>query len=848
MKPKTKILACLCATLCLLGGVSIAGAAVSESDLDEAFRTLRDYQWGDNRQPLAAIDDYIRENHDDRGALRKLERHLIEVLKGDTPDAAKAFTCRTLSRIGTSLSVPALSDLLTDKELAHMARWALQRIDDPAAAAALRDALDRADGEQKVGIIHSLGAMQDKKAVPQLDDLLDESDEDIAAAAAEALGEVGGQNAADALEDAFRSRSGRIKRAAAHALSLCADRLREAGKPEVAQSTYRLIYEGDAPQPVRMAALGGLVATGDRDAVQLVSKSLVGDDPDMRATALRLVRETPGKAATKAFAGLVQEVSPGTKVRLIQALAARGDTTALDAVREAAGSNDRATRVAALEALGTLGDSSVVPMLSRRAAENSGEEQKVARASLARLKGPRVNEAVLRQIEKSDAAISVELIRALEKRGATGRTDALLKLARSADSEDVRVAAVEALGTLAGKSMLDDLVKLIRNARRESVIQAGRDALVSICERVDDMPACSRIVVAGLKGAGVDARSALLSVCGRLGGPRALEALKDATESGKEAVRDAAIRALAGTSDWRAAEHLLEIARNTSDARHRALCLRGYVRLVAAREDIDLDSKARQYRQAMKLASRTAERRLVLSQLPQVPTPETLEMAEAHVEDEELKDEAAMAMVGIAEGLAGADRDAAVKAIKAVLEESENDAVKKRAREALDKVQKYAGYIQDWLLAGPYTEEGKGDSELFGTVFPPEKDDADVDWKKIHLSGAEHIVVDLDERLGGEDRVAYLRAEVWSPGERKARLELGSDDGIKAWLNGSVVHENNTNRGISPGQDEVEVTLKKGWNGLLLKITQGGGNWAASARFRAAGGGKLEDLRVRAEE
>jgi len=243
--------------------------------------------------------------------------------------------------------------------------------------------------------------------------------------------------------------------------------------------------------------------------------------------------------------------------------------------------------------------------------------------------------------------------------------------------------------------------------------------------------------------------------------------------------------------------------------------------------------------------SRTAERRLVLSQLPEVPTHETLEIARAHLDDEELKDEAAMAMVGVAEGLASSDRDAAVKAVKTVLDKSENDAVKDRAREALDEIQKYAGYIQDWLLAGPYTEEGKGDAELFDTVFPPEKDGAGVDWKKVHLSGAEHIVVDLDERLGGKDRVAYLHAEVWSEAERKARLELGSDDGVKAWLNSSVVHENNTNRGISPGQDETEVTLEKGWNTLLLKITQGGGNWAASARFRAVGGGKLEGLRIR---
>ncbi len=848
MKRKTKIFASVCAVFCMLLGVSVAGAAVSEAELNKAFEGFQEYEWGDSREPFAVVDDYIKEHHDNRRALKEVERRLVDVLKGDAPDAAKTFACRKVSRIGTSESVLALAELLTDEDLSHMARWALQRIDNPAAADALRDALNTAEGEPKAGIIHSLGAMRDRKAVPHLIDLLDASNENVASAAMESLGEIGGKNATAALQKAFRSQSGRLRTAAAHALSLCADRFLEAGNPENARSIYRLIYEGNAPRPVRMAALGGLVATGDRDAVELVSESLVQEDSDMRATALRLVRETPGRAATKAFAGLLKRVSPDTKARLIQALAARGDAEALDAIKNAVGGDNEAVRVAALKALGTLGDASVVPTLALKAAEASDEEQEAARASLARLKGSQVNEVILQQIEESGAAVSVELIGALEERGAADTAPTMLELGKNAESEDVRATAIDALGSLAGKDMLGDVVDLIRNARNESIMQAGRNALVAMCERVGDRESCARVVVAGLKDAGVEASSALLSVCGRLGGPRALRALRNATESDEPSVKDAAIRALAGTSDPRAAEHLLEIARETSSARHRALCLRGYVRLVAAREDIDLVAKARKYRQAMELANRTAERRLVLSQLPQVPTTATLEMAEKCLEDEELKEEAAMAMVGIAEGLASSNRKAAVGAIKDVLEVSRNDAVKKRAREALDEVQKYAGYIQDWLLAGPYTEKGKGDSELFDTVFPPEKEDAGVDWRRIHLSGAEHIVVDLDERLGGKDRVAYLRADVWSKSERKARLELGSDDGIKAWLNGSVVHANNTNRGISPGQDQANVTLEKGWNTLLLKITQGGGNWAASARLRAAEGGKLKDLRVRAEE
>jgi hypothetical protein len=107
--------------------------------------------------------------------------------------------------------------------------------------------------------------------------------------------------------------------------------------------------------------------------------------------------------------------------------------------------------------------------------------------------------------------------------------------------------------------------------------------------------------------------------------------------------------------------------------------------------------------------------------------------------------------------------------------------------------------------------------------------------------------IELDKTLGGDDRVAYLKTEVWSDKEQKVRLELGSDDGVKVWLNGKIVHANNVTRPCSPGQDKVDVTLKKGQNSLMVKITQGGGGWALCMRFRSQEGGKVEGLRTTIE-
>lgn len=153
----------------------------------------------------------------------------------------------------------------------------------------------------------------------------------------------------------------------------------------------------------------------------------------------------------------------------------------------------------------------------------------------------------------------------------------------------------------------------------------------------------------------------------------------------------------------------------------------------------------------------------------------------------------------------------------------------------------FDGYVADWEVSGPYSQEGQGGQALFGVVFPPEKPgDREAVWRRVKSAGAERPwIVDLGKVAGGNDVVAYLRAEVESPKDQRAELLLGSDDGVKAWLNGELVHANDVMRGLEPEQDRVEVRLKEGRNVLLLKVNQGGGDWGACAKLVPWGGGEL---------
>ena len=57
-------------------------------------------------------------------------------------------------------------------------------------------------------------------------------------------------------------------------------------------------------------------------------------------------------------------------------------------------------------------------------------------------------------------------------------------------------------------------------------------------------------------------------------------------------------------------------------------------------------------------------------------------------------------------------------------------------------------------------------------------------------------------------------------------MRAGSDDSVKVWLNGEVVHNNPINRGANDFRDRFKVDLKKGDNLLLVKVSERGGWWS----------------------
>jgi hypothetical protein len=203
-------------------------------------------------------------------------------------------------------------------------------------------------------------------------------------------------------------------------------------------------------------------------------------------------------------------------------------------------------------------------------------------------------------------------------------------------------------------------------------------------------------------------------------------------------------------------------------------------------------------------------------------------------------------VVKIAPAVSGTHRDRAKAALGKVLAVSKDKNIRKQAQDALNVIEKDEDFITAFLVSGPYTAQDKGPTELFDISFPPEQaGETGVKWRA--WSGGTSHVVDLAKVIGGENRVGYVRAQLWSPKAGDATLEIGTDDGVKVWLNGEVVHSINALRGLKDGQDKVKVKMEQGWNPLLVKVTHGTVFWQVYVRVRAADGSKLEGFRFKAE-
>jgi TolA-binding protein len=109
---------------------------------------------------------------------------------------------------------------------------------------------------------------------------------------------------------------------------------------------------------------------------------------------------------------------------------------------------------------------------------------------------------------------------------------------------------------------------------------------------------------------------------------------------------------------------------------------------------------------------------------------------------------------------------------------------------------------------------------------------------------AQYGYVDLGAHFGAAavKTAAYLYTEVKSGADQAAVLKIGSCDGVVCWVNGERVHNNQGGRLWKPEEDVVNINLRTGVNGLLVRVSQLTGPWGVSVTLLDSTGGALPDV------
>jgi putative membrane-bound dehydrogenase-like protein len=143
------------------------------------------------------------------------------------------------------------------------------------------------------------------------------------------------------------------------------------------------------------------------------------------------------------------------------------------------------------------------------------------------------------------------------------------------------------------------------------------------------------------------------------------------------------------------------------------------------------------------------------------------------------------------------------------------------------------GLAMDFWVVGPFGDDLKKEYPPEGKADPEATYPGDKKWQPAQAEPSG--LLNLKAIFNRENASAYALTYVWSPKEQKAQMLLGSDDTVRVWLNGSLVHEYATPRSARPDEDKVDVALKQGWNAVLAKVVNGQADHGLYLRFVGEG-------------
>lgn len=563
---------------------------------------------------------------------------VVRVADAKVAQPARVWLVRQLEFAGGAGAVPALAALLKDPdaELRDCARRALELNPAESAGAALRAAL-AAGGEPawRIGLVGSLGRRGDKASVAAVAGLL--GDPAVGAVAADALGRIGDTGALEALSKAYDGKSAVIG-------SALLDAAVRQGAAGVA-TLKRLIPPGNPPT-VRSGALSAMIRTDAANAPRWIAAGLADSDVRVRSAAAQAGRSHAGPELTAAMLASWEKLPAPSRGMALDVMDAGGRARA----EESLTAPDAIVATAAVRLLGRIGGTDVLPALLGAASED-GPARAAAEEALAVLKGKDVAAAIQKTASEGVYKLRAAALAALASRRDPA-TFATLVTAASDPDAGVARAALTALRQAGGDAEVAAIAKLTAQGKSDAAA-----ALKAMAARARDRKAVSKTLMAAIQAADAKGRVALLESMAVVGGLEALDMTSKFLDSSDATLRTAAVRALAAWAEFEAVRPLMALASAAGTAQNdKILAIRGVARLVTSGTGATADQRVTAALDAMKIAPRDEEKKMLLPALGSVANPRALAALESALADPAMKKEAAFALAALADAYRATDR------------------------------------------------------------------------------------------------------------------------------------------------------------------------------------------------
>jgi len=553
--------------------------------------------------------------------------------------------------------------------------------------------------------------------------------------------------------------------------------------------------------------------------------ALLGD-AELRERTREILGEIGTPEAVKVLTAALDNADPEFQVALLNTFVHLKKRDALAAVRPLLKSESPEVRAAAARAVSWTGQSGYVSALRNVFSESTPETRFDAGDALLRLYG------------------SIAL--------AGGNYETVIKgyreLLAKAEHPVIEAGALVGLGTYGDESVIPEIIAAASGAHAATLQGPALQALAAQNGR-----AATNTLLAAYERADNEMKALLLQMFGRKQDAAYLPALTTALDAPEPTLRAAGVAGLRELGSAEAAATLGAYAqRATAEDRAVAVAALEHVTTSLVQAG-NAEAAGRAYLALYRAAGDDTQRNAAIEGMKRYPVPESFEVL---INDLDLSQLAGMPVKNLAalhKALADAGRTDDAKKAEGILSSQLTstgnvsqliDYV--RANGTADQWVGRLGAISKWQIVGAFPFDMKA-GFVSTNVGEPNIDLAakyttkagEAGWIA-HGGDPLNGLTDLSGPFGMLDKAcAYAVAKINVAEAGAATLRCGSDDGIKAWVNGAPVHENNVDRGFALDSDQAPITLNAGENTILVQITQGGGGWNFGVRLTLPDGAPL---------